>query len=259
MKTIAINTIFGRNRNILIGMIHLPSLLSAPNSLGMAAIIRRATDDLTALEQAGFDGALIENDNDKPHTEFANETQIANMTTVAQAICQQAKIPIGVQVMLNDWRASIAIAKVTGAQFTRLDVFVDHVTSEWGEINPIPSQIAAYKERLNPELLLLTDIQVKYKTMVTPRPLVHSAALAIENSSNGLVITGNATGEETPLAKILEVRDAFPEFPLFVGAGIDENNIHQQLSIANGAIIGTSIKKDGQIDVRKAHRLRKLA
>lgn len=222
----------------------------------MKKAIAKALTDLSALEKAAFDGALIENDNDKPHTEFANGAQIASFTVIANEVCKKAKIPIGVQMMLNDWKASFEIAKAVGATFTRLDVFVDHVTCTWGEINPDPQEIMAYKNRIYPELLLLTDIQVKYKTMIKPRPLVASAKLAIKHGSDGLIITGEATGVETPLEKIRAVKTAFPHAAVFVGAGINSSNIRGQLSVADGAIVGTSIKTGTKIDPRKTRRLK---
>lgn len=255
MKPNIINT-FGKGKDVLIGMIHLPPLLSIKGFPGMSKMIEGALADLSALEKAGFDGALIENDNDKPHTEFANEAQIASFSVVANEVCRVAKIPIGVQMMLNDWRASFAIAKAVGAKFTRLDVFVDHVSSKWGEINPMPAEIISHKNSICPELFLLTDIQVKYKTMLKPRPLAVSAELAIKHGSDGLVITGQATGVETPIEKIREVREEFPQFPIFVGAGVNEGNIREQFSVANGAIVGSSIKEGERIDLGKASRLK---
>ncbi|MFA5793429.1 MAG: BtpA/SgcQ family protein [Candidatus Gracilibacteria bacterium] len=252
-----IQQIFKKKNNILIGMIHLSPLLSISGFEGIKKTTEKALRDLLALQSAGFDGALIENENDKPHTEFANPAQIANFTVIAQEVCKHAKIPVGVQIMLNDWKSSFSIAKVVGAKFTRLDVFVDHVSSRWGEIHPNPRKIIKYKKEIFPELLLLTDIQVKYKTMIVSRSLIASARQAIAHESDGLIITGEATGKETPLSKIQEVRKAFPDFPIFVGAGIRKENIREQLSVANGAIVGTSIKTRGMIYVKKAKMLRR--
>ena len=134
MKKITVKKIFGKEKNILIGMIHLPSLLSMEGFSGIEKMVKNAIADLKNLEAAGFDAVLVENDNDKPHTEFANAAQIANLTVVAREVCKQAKIPVGVQMMLNDWEASFSIAKAVGAKFTRLDVFVDDVTCEWCKI-----------------------------------------------------------------------------------------------------------------------------
>ncbi|MCX6712968.1 MAG: BtpA/SgcQ family protein [Candidatus Vogelbacteria bacterium] len=248
--------VFGKKHNILIGMIHLPPLMSVAGFPGMDRSVAKALADLRALEVAGFDGALIENDDDKPHTEFANNAQVASFTAIANEVCQKAKIPIGVQMMLNDWQASLAIAKAVGASFTRLDVFVDHVTCEWGEINPDPRKIVAYKEKICPGVLLLTDLQVKYKKMVKSRSLSDSAALAIKSGSDGLIVTGEATGKETPIEKVVEVKKRFPDFPVFIGAGINTKNIRDQFKIADGAIVGTSIKNGNKISYHKARLLK---
>ncbi|MFH2062632.1 MAG: BtpA/SgcQ family protein [bacterium] len=247
---------FGRADRILIGMIHLPPLLSYAGFPGMEAVTEKALSDLTALESAGFDAVLVENDDDQPHTEFANPAQIACLTAVTAEICRRARVPVGVQMMLNDWQSSFAVARVTGAQFTRLDVFVDHVTCRWCEINPDPAEIVAERDRICPGLLLLTDIQVKYKEMIEPRPLTASAELAVTAGSDGLIVTGPATGVETPLERLQVVRAAYPDFPLFVGAGLTEDNVREQLTVANGAIVGTSIKCDGRVDFESAKKLR---
>ena len=249
--------VFKKDKNILIGVIHLPPLVSQIGSPGKSALIEKALKDLGALENAGFDGALLENDNDKPHTEFASAAQVESLSGIAHAVVAQAKIPVGVQMMLNDWMASIDIAKETGAAFTRLDVFVDHVMCEWGEIHPDPHVIQSYRDKTCPGLLLLTDIQVKYKTMIETRPLVDSAKEAIVCGSDVIIVTGSATGVETPTEKINTVRDSISDFPLFIGAGVDVSNAKMQLAIADGAIVGTSIKTGDYIDTEKATALKK--
>ena len=236
-------------------MIHLPSLLSMEGFSGIEKMVKNAIADLKNLEAAGFDAVLVENDNDKPHTEFANAAQIANLTVVAREVCKQAKIPVGVQMMLNDWEASFSIAKAVGAKFTRLDVFVDDVTCEWCKIIPNPQEIMEYKNKIYPDLFLLTDIQVKYKKMIKPRPLSESARLAIKNGSDAIVVTGEATGVETPIERLIQVRQSFPSFPLFIGAGVNEKNIQEQFKIATGAIVGTSIKTGQRINLAKAKKL----
>lgn len=250
-------TIF-KNKKTLIGMIHLPPLLTFAGFPGITACIEKAVADLDALERAGFDAVLIENDDDKPHTEFANEAQIASFTAIAHEVCKHARVSVGVEMMLNDWRSSIAIARAVGAQFIRLDVFVDHVTSEWGEIHPDPVKIMAYKQQIYPELVMLTDIQVKHKTMLEKKSLAESARQAIEHGTDALIVTGEVTGQETPLEKIKIVKNAFPHFPILVGAGVNEANVRDQLAIADGAIVGTSIKTKGRIDFEKASVLAQL-
>ena len=255
MKKSNIKKVFGKEKNILIGMIHLPPLLSIKGFSGIDKMIKNALIDLRNLEAAGFDAVLVENDNDKPHTEFGNPAQIANLTVVAYEVCKVAKVPVGVQMMLNDWNASFSIAKAVGAKFTRLDVFVDDVTCDWCTIHPKPKEIIEFKNKIYPELVLLTDIQVKYKKMIKTRPLAVSAKMAILNNTDAVIVTGSATGMETPVSSLIQVKEKFPKFPLFIGAGVRESNIIEQLRVANGAIIGTSIKTGERINLKKAKAL----
>lgn len=243
-------------KNFLIGMIHLPPLLSYEKFWGMEKTINKALSDLENLQKAGFDAVLIENDYDQPHTEFANPAQIASFAIVANEVMKKAKIPVGVEMMLNDWESSIAIAKAINAEFIRLDVFVDDVICKWCNIYPNPQKIMDYKNKLYPELKIFTDIQVKYKTMIDNRKtIIKSAEQAIYYGSDALIITGNATGEETPIEKIKNVKSNFIDFPVFVGAGVNKNNIRNQLNIADGAIVGTSVKTGDYVDYKKAKEL----
>ena len=53
------------------------------------------------------------------------------------------------------------------------------------------------------------------------------------------------TGVETELSKIIQFREIIGDFPLLVGAGVNEKNCTEQLTIADGAIIGSSLKQGG--------------
>ena len=127
----------------LIGMIHLPASQGFEGFPGMEYCIKKSLHDLRMLEDAGFDAVLVENDCDEPSTEFANSAQIDTILRVSQEVAKNARIPFGVQVMLNDWKVSFDICKEVGASFTRLDVFVDNVTGKWGDIFPETEKIMA--------------------------------------------------------------------------------------------------------------------
>lgn len=240
-------------------MIHLPPLLSLDGFPGLNTCIDKALKDLEVLQSAGYDGALLENENDKPHTENVNQAQIASMSIIAWEVMKKAKIPVGVQLLLNDWKSSFDVAKAVGAQFTRLDVFVDDVSCKWCDIFPKPQEIMDYKNSFYPELTLFTDIQVKYKTMFDKnKTLQQSAQECIDYGSDGIVITGTATGVETPMEKIKTIRESFPDATLLVGAGINKDNILEQFKYVNGAIVGSSIKTGEYVDYNKAKELVEL-
>lgn len=248
---------FKFKNKFLIGMIHLPPLFGMEGFPGIDYCIDKAKKDLENLEKAGFDGALIENDNDNtPHTEFVSSAQVASMAIISWELSKIAKIPLGVQLLLNDWKASFEICKLINAKFTRLDVFVDDTTCRWCDIIPNTEEIVKYKETICPELALFTDIQVKYKTLLNPnKTLKQSAEEAIKYKTNAIIITGSATGVETPIEKVKEIKTLFPEETILIGAGLNKYNILEQLKYADGAIVGTSIKNGDFVDYAKAKEL----
>jgi predicted TIM-barrel enzyme len=77
--------------------------------------------------------------------------------------------------------------------------------------------------------------------------------------ADALVVTGVATGEPTALADLKRVRGAAPHVPLLVGSGATAETAPELLSIADGLIVGTAVKRDGvlanPVDPRRVRRL----
>jgi membrane complex biogenesis BtpA family protein len=239
----------------LIGMIHLPPLPGYPAHAGMAHVIRQALRDLNALEQAGFDGALVENDNDQPH-QIGVSTTIRNaFAEVMRAVVAIARIPVGMEI-IYDMSASVAVAYEVGARFVRLDVFVDAVVTRWGMIPAAAADTAKLRLDLGAhDLLFLTDVHVKHAQLIAPKPLRQSASEAVTAGSDGLVITGDWTGQPPAVEDLLTAREAAAGTPVFIGSGLNEDNAADLLRHADGAIVGTSIKTGDDVDPRQAANL----
>jgi len=247
-----INTLF-QSKKPLIGMVHLPRLNDVRDIL---VPIQKAIADIKALGKAGFNGVLLENYNDDPEYETVTPMQAASMAMIAWEVSKICTIPFGVQLLLNDWEASLAICRLTKASFTRLDVFVDNVTGKWGDIYPETDKIMAYKKLVCPDLLLFTDVQVKHKQMIDPaKTLEQSVQEAVLANSDGIVVTSSKTGEETPMETIRRAKAASGDRPVLIGAGVSAENIVAQLSVADAAIVGTSIMTNGAVDLEKAKKL----
>jgi uncharacterized protein len=245
------NKIFKKDKN-LIGMIHTPDLCNTP----VEECISKCLTDMQTLEKAGFDAILIENHDDEIQLEFAIPLQIEKMTAIAKVIGEKTSLPFGVQMMLNDWKASFDICKLSGASFTRLDVFVDNMLCDCGEIFPKTLDLMKYKEQIYPELVLYTDIHVKHKEMLDKdKSLLQSASEAIEVGSDGLVITGEWTGKETSLNDLKDIKSCYPEIPVLVGSGVSVLNINNQKKYGDLFIVGTSIKSENFVDYEKSVEL----
>lgn len=226
----------------VIGMIALPPMPGYPAFTGIDAVIDAALADLERLEAGGVDGALVENDFDQPHTMVGGAEIHAAMTRVTREVVARARIPIGVEVLLNDWRASLAIAAMTGARFIRIDFFVDRVMTKLGPFEPEPDAVLAYRKSIHAEQVqLFTDLQVKYTTMIGgPKPLAQSAREAEAAGADAVIISGTETGIGPSPDDLREAHAT--SLPVLIGSGLTPENAHTLAPLCDGAIVGTSLR-----------------
>ena len=234
-------SLFPRPRPI-IGMIALPPMPGYPAFTSIEALIDVALADLERLERGGVDGVLIENDFDQPHTLVGGAEVHAAMTRVTREVVARARVPVGVEVLLNDWRASLAIAAATGARFIRMDFFVDRVMTRCGPIEPEPAAVLAYRESLHVEqVLIFADLQVKYSTPIgDAKPLAQSAREAEGAGADAVIVTSHETGTG-PSPDDLRLARA-GALPVLIGSGLTPENTPALLPLADGAIVGTSLR-----------------
>jgi uncharacterized protein len=241
----------------IIGVIHLPPLPGFAGSPGIEAILDKALADQRTLENGDIDGVLVENEEDHPHEIMAGPATIAHMTRIISVLVTQGSAPLGVEILLNDPKASLAVAAASGARFIRTDYFVDRMERPGhGEMLIDPAGVLALRHRLGADrVLVLADIQVKYARMVEPRPLAESAAIAHASGADAVVVTGLATGDAPNAQEIRNAVGGAPGCPVLIGSGLDLHNARALLQVADGAIVGTSLKTAGRVDTAKVQAL----
>lgn len=233
---------FGKKK-LLIGMVHLGPLLGYPTHNSLEEIISNALYDTKVLQDAGYDAILVENNYDIPHKEFVEPGSIVSMGLCISEIKKIVRVPLGVNVLWNDYKTALSLAKVYNLQFIRIAVFVDNVRTDFGDIYACSEKLNEYKKSLKIEsTLVFTDIQVKHSELLNVRPIGDSAKEAIEKDSDALIVTGKWTGEAPDIKKLKEVRSAVGVFPIIVGSGADESNLESLMRIVDAVIVGTSIK-----------------
>jgi membrane complex biogenesis BtpA family protein len=241
-------------------MISLPSLPGCAHSPGLDAIIAAALADLAALSAGGAHAALVENDFDHPHTLTVGPEVVAAMARVTAEVASRARFPVGVQVLLNDWRASLAVAAASGACFVRLDFFVDRVRTAAGVVEPDPAAVLAYRAAIGAQhVAIFADIQVKYSTLVEPgKPLALSARQAAGAGADAVIVTGGATGIPPAITDLAAARAG--GLPVLIGSGLTPQNVPALLPLAHGAIVGTALRTGPEATDRvDGERVRMLA
>ena len=76
--------------------------------------------------------------------------------------------------------------------------------------------------------------------------------------ADALIVSGRMTGDAPDLGKVREARVHAGETPLLVGSGATAENVAAFLSVADGVIVGSSIKAEGRcenpVDVERVKR-----
>lgn len=247
--------IFKKNRNIIIGALHFAPLFGYKGFPGMNIALKNAVRDLNAFQNGGVDGIIFENNYDIPHKEFVDPETISAMTFLGSNLREQSKLPLGVNVLWNDYRSALSIAKILKLKFIRVPVFVDKIKTSYGIISANPSEVVKFRKFLKADdVILLTDIHVKHSELLSKNSIIKSAERAIKNGSDGLVITGKWTGDPPDIRELEAVRKAVGNFPIFVGSGANKKNINELLCYANGVIVSTALKgggiKSGEVNVK---------
>lgn len=247
--------IFKKNKNIVIGAIHLPPLLGYKGFPGFNIALKNVFADLKALEKGGVDGIIFENNYDFPHKEFVDPAIVSSMTFIGEKLRKATKLPLGISVLWNDYDAALSIAKILNLQFIRIPVFVDKVKTDCGVIKGEPKKVIDFRKLIGAEnVALFTDVHVKHSELLSKYDLLTSTKLAIKNKSDAIIITGNWTGDAPDLNQVKNLREKIKNFPILIGSGIDKSNIKNLFKFANGAIVSTSLKsgseKIGAINVK---------
>jgi membrane complex biogenesis BtpA family protein len=246
----------------VIGMVHLRALPGSPRWDGdMMGVLRAALEDARALAEGGADAIMVENHGDVPFTAGrVDAASVAGMAVAVAEIRRQVRLPIGVNVLKNDVRSALAIAASAGARFVRVNVHVGAVVADQGLIQSDAHDSLRYRRLLGANVTILADVQAKHGMPLAPVPIEQEARDCFARGlADALVVSGVATGEPTPMSDLKRVRGAVPEAPLLVGSGVSPETVDDLLSVADGVIVGTSIKRDGRLaNPVDAERVRRL-
>ncbi|MBR4950202.1 MAG: BtpA/SgcQ family protein [Clostridia bacterium] len=238
---------YKKGGKFIFGMVHCKALPgTAFFEDDMEKIKDLAVSDAINLEKAGVDAIIVENMGDDPFSEKLDIPQIAALAAISQKVSENVKIPLGIDAAMNDYEAAISIAKAVGADFVRIPVFVDTVEFTGGIIEPCARKAMILRKNLSAEnIKILSDIQVKHSHMLLSHISIEDSAMAAQTcGADGIIVTGTYIGKETPIEIIQKVKKV-TDIPIIVGSGFKKENAKSQLEIADGAIVGSSIKEGG--------------
>ena len=224
----------------IIGMLHLA---------GGSNAIWRAEEEVKIFEDEGLDGAIVEN----------YHGSIVDLIGAADRLgWKRPNLVLGMNILPNEFQLALPIASWTNEKFVQLD-YIAGTYSTIDGTSELPVEEYQKIRAICHDVLVFGGVHPKY---YMPLSDFKQDLITAMSRADAIVITGKGTGEETPLKKLKAARQVLGKFPMIVGAGLNPSNAYEQLSIADGAIVGSALKvgnrTDELVDRQKVRALMKV-
>lgn len=234
----------------VVGVIHAPPLPGAPaNELPFPEIRRRVLRDAESLAAGGVDGYLVENFGDAPfYPGRVPAHTLAYLSVLVSEVIDAGHRPAGVNVLRNDGVAALSVAAASGADFIRVNVHTGVRVADSGLLRGRAHRVLRLRRLLGADVRVFADVDVKHSRALGGRPLRDEVRAAVERGrADALIVTGTATGEPADPAEVEEAKAAAGEVPVLVGSGVTPESVGGVLAVADGVLVGTALKRDGEV------------
>jgi membrane complex biogenesis BtpA family protein len=242
-----LHDLFGVSKPV-IAMAHFPPLPGTPlydAKLGIASMIESMRVDMRKLLAGGVDGILFCNEGDRPYALHADFEAVAVMTRVITELHPTDR-PFGVD-FLWDCKLPIAVGLATGGSFVR-EVFTGVYESDMGLWSTDAAAVLRYRHNIGADTIrVFYNVTPEFASFLGVRSLAERAKSAVISSlADVILVSGMTAGTEPKLETIKEVKAAVNGMvPVLLNTGGKVENIRQYLSVADGVIVGSSLKVDG--------------
>lgn len=241
---------FGTEKPI-IAMCHFRALPGDPyydRETGMETLVEVARKELHALQDGGVDAILFSNEFSLPYLTKVEPVTTACMARIIGEIKSEIRVPFGVNVLWDPF-ASLDLAAATGAKFIR-EIMSGVYASDYGLWDTDPGMVARHKRRVDADnVKMLWNIVPEAAKYLADRLIEEIAKTTVfNNRSDVICVSGITAGAATDTEVLERVKRAIPNTPVFANTGCKAETIGRILQIADGAVVGTTFKKDGLFD-----------
>ncbi|MCL4562024.1 MAG: BtpA/SgcQ family protein [Chloroflexi bacterium] len=247
MALSAFESLFGTTKPI-IAMSHFPPLPGTPlydERMGVTGILEGMRDDLAILLRNGIDGILFCNEGDRPYSLKADLEAVAVMTRVITELAPRDR-PFGVD-FLWDAKAPLAVALATGASFVR-EVFTGVYESDMGLWQPDAAELLRYRRNIGAgHVRVFYNVTPEFASPLGSRSVGQRAHSAVVSSlADAILVSGPMAGSEPDISWLKEAKEAVgAQVPVLLNTGARVENIRDFLRVADGVIVGSSLKVNG--------------
>lgn len=249
-KPNALDELFKRPKPV-IGVIHLKPLPGAPRYDGtpVREVYDAAVADAKTLASGGIDGIIVENASDMPFArpEDIGPETVAGLTAACLAVRGAVDVPIGITCVANGVIPALAVAKAVGAGWVRANQWVNAYVANEGILDGPAPRAMRYRAAIGAQSVrIFADVHVKFgaHAITADRSVAEQATDAEWFDADVLIASGTRTGSPTEPGEVQNVR-AGTNLPVIVGSGLNADQVPALFNVADGAIIGQWLKKDG--------------
>ena len=233
----------------IIGMVHSLPLPGSPKfkHYRLEDVYDYAVNEALKLKEGGVDGLLIENAGDIPFvkSEYLGPETAACIAVIGERIRKAVPdLPIGVNIVANAAKHSIAATKAFGGNFVRVNQWANAYIANEGFVEGAAGLALRYRSIIGADdIKVLADVHVKHGShaIVADRPISEQATDVAFFDADALIATGFRTGDPTRPEEIRTIQEG-SSLPVLIGSGINSENCQHLLRIADGAILGVSVK-----------------
>jgi membrane complex biogenesis BtpA family protein len=211
----------------------------------------------------GVDALIVENFGDAPFRPGrVDAVTVATMTRICQAVREQVRCPIGVNVLRSDAASALAIAIACQAEFIRVNVHTGVMATDQGLIQGRADETLRLRAALGArQIQIFADVLVKHAQPVGSITLEEAVNDLIERGlADAVIVSGRATGHATRADDVYEAVRCAAGVPVYVGSGVTVENVECVMPPASGVIVGSWLKRDGQasapVELERVQRLR---
>ncbi len=122
-----------------------------------------------------------------------------------------------------------------------------HVGDE-GFIESNAGELLRYRKHIDAEnVLIFNDIKKKHSShaITSDVTLEDTAEAAKFFMTDGLILTGKATGDATDLKDLRNLYQKKHGLPIIIGSGVTKENLNDYIKMSDAIIIGSHFKENG--------------
>ena len=116
-----------------------------------------------------------------------------------------------------------------------------------GPWTPNAGKAMRYRDRLGrSDMAMLYNVCAEFADSLDQRSLPDRARSAVFSSiPDAVLVSGQITGEAAPLSDLEAVKAVLPNTAVMANTGVKHETVADVLAIADGCIVGSSLKVDG--------------